>query len=290
MKWYFIQQGDDDASSIKLSPTELIRCLERQPTFYGPDSPFHCIFGLPSDNKKKTVREEISKRIDTSFVDKLFINFCLPENLSLRAVYPKQYAQQRDSKIVHKSTIFPFDKNFSLRIKKGDKNFPEATTLKDKFYKYEDDQLQKWVSARQQLEDCPPFDWPSRKQDLSSKKYQHLLQEYAKYIKAPSNSLGLAELGLLAIEKKLKIHVYTNREDGKYESDDNQHLPRIKYQCTLNDDDPITRQEHFILYEDDGAWQPLKVRDKMRQFLQQRALQTAKWKYNQPAGSKLDIT
>ena len=174
-----------------------------------------------------------------------------------------------------------------------DKYFPNAIKLKDKFYKHEDDQLQKWAAPLP--EDCSTsFEWPLRKQNLSDSKenqdYLRLLQEYAKYIQAPWSTLGLAELELLAIEKELKIHVYTNREDGKYESDDNQHLPRIKYQCTLNDDDPITREEHFILYEDDGAWQPLKVRDKMRKFLQQRALQTAKWKYNQPAGSKLDIT
>ena len=283
---YFTQQGDYDASSRKLSPTELIRCLERQPTFYGPDSPFHCIFGLPSDSKKKTVRKELAKLVELSHVDRIIVNIDLPKEL-----LQKRYDQKRNSKIVHKSTIFPFDKQFSLRTKKDEKYFQNAIKLKDKFYKHEDDQLQKWAAPLP--EDCSTsFEWPLRKQNLSDSKenqdYLHLLQEYATYIKAPSSTLGLAELELLAIEKEFKIHVYTNREDAKYESDDDQHLPRIKYQCTLNDVD-LTKEEHFLLYEDDGAWQPLKVKDKVGQFLLQRAVQTAKWKCNQPAGNELDI-
>ena len=42
---------------------------------------------------------------------------------------------KRNSKIVHKSTIFPFDKQFTLQTKMDDKYFPNAIKLKDKFYK-----------------------------------------------------------------------------------------------------------------------------------------------------------
>ena len=150
----------------------------------------------------------------------------------------------------------PFVKTFVLEVDKDDKDtFPVAFAQQDKYF------------AQYKRGDGKGFDWVEAAESAT------LMEEYAKYIESPGTTLGLSEIKMLALYHNMKIHVYLDTDDE---------FPPVLFDCTISNskDD---EEEHWILYQGDGAWQRLDVNEKLHQFYQQRARQAANWKLQMPS-------
>jgi hypothetical protein len=288
-----------------LSPSALVRCLERLSTTDGVDNILHCIFG-----QKDSFGSYLCQKTEP-----------YRKNIS-------NYIQANGTTNYH--TFSSLVKRFVFEVKEDDKDFPVANAKREEYFKFKDDHqlwkimehvqselkkeivksetkklmkllekyekkpedkvnyvINRFLSDEGNRQDAEAWEeaWSSSGQNFKQivkslkenfnwkevAKSKALVEEYAKYFQLPLTTLGRSELELIALIYDKKIHVYVIDYQNKQNNNED-NSPPFKFNEKLNSDG---NEEHFILYEKD-AWQLLEVNPKLRQFFEQRARQATK--------------
>ncbi|XP_045023302.1 uncharacterized protein LOC123467404 [Daphnia magna] len=128
----------------------------------------------------------------------------------------------------NRDNVSGFIKQFVLRVQKSDVlDCPVANDVKVAYFKF-----------RRTNSEKREFNWQS------ATEFEDLYEEYAKFVKKPSNPVESAELEMLAIIKNRIIHVYTDQSSS------------FKWKESLNpddDDDDVTH--HCVLHKENGEFQ-----------------------------------